>query len=135
MVQTMPIRVLLVDDHDIVRSGLSIALEYFDDLNLVGEASNGNDAIKLCEECNPDVVLMDLMMPGMDGVAATQLIRQNFSSIRVVALTSFEDKELIQSAKQAGISAYLLKNVSVDELADAIRNAYRDKPFPFPSGY
>lgn len=122
------IRVLLVDDHDILRKGLVEVIELFDDLQLVGEATNGKRAVELCADLHPDVILMDLVMPEMDGVAATQAIRQNYPDVQVIALTSFEDEKLIQSAKQAGVYSYLLKNVSIDELADAIRSAYKGKP-------
>ena len=122
------IRVLSVDDHDILRKGLVEVIELFDDLQLVGEASNGKRAIELCADLRPDVILMDLVMPEMDGVAATQIIRQNYPDIQVIALTSFEEEKLIQEAKQAGVYTYLLKNVSIDELADAIRSAYRGRP-------
>jgi two-component system, NarL family, response regulator LiaR len=121
---SQPIRVMLVDDHTMVRRGLAIFLKVFDDLELAGEADNGEAAIELCGQVLPDVILMDLMMPGMDGVAATRLIRQQFSTVKVVALTSFKEQELVQNALQAGAIGYLLKDVSADELARAIRAAH-----------
>lgn len=123
-----PIRVMLVDDHAVVRSGLGAFLMAFDDLELVAEASSGEQAVNVCEQARPDVVLMDLVMPGMDGAAATRAIREKCPDIQVIALTSFKEQELVQGALQAGAIGYLLKNVSTDELADAIRAAYAGKP-------
>ncbi|HIQ06666.1 MAG TPA: response regulator transcription factor [Anaerolineae bacterium] len=119
---------MLVDDHAVVRSGLSAFLLAFDDLELVGEADSGEKALVLCERARPDVVLMDLVMPGMDGVTATRAIRQRYPEVQVIALTSFREEELVQRALQAGAIGYLLKNVSADELADAIRAAHAGKP-------
>jgi two-component system, NarL family, response regulator LiaR len=122
-----PIRVLLVDDHGVVRSGLAAFLMAFDDFELAGEAGDGREAIQKCADLQPDVVLMDLVMPGMDGVAATREIRARFSSIQVIVLTSFPEEKMVQQALQAGAISYLLKNVSADDLADAIRKAYAGK--------
>jgi NarL family two-component system response regulator LiaR len=121
---SMPIRVMLVDDHTMVRRGLATFLLVFDDLELAGEAANGDEAIQLCARLLPDVVLMDLAMPEMDGVTATRLIRQRFPSVQVLALTSFAEEALIQNALQAGAIGYLLKDVTADELAQAIRAAH-----------
>ncbi len=118
------IRVLVVDDHAMVRRGLATFLKVFDDLELAGEAASGQAAIELCVQLQPDVVLMDMLMPGMDGVTATRLIRKQSGSIHVLALTSFKDETLVQSALQAGAIGYLLKDVSADELAQAIRAAH-----------
>jgi NarL family two-component system response regulator LiaR len=123
-----PIRVLLVDDHAVVRSGLSAFLLAFDDLELVGEASSGEEAVRHCDRLQPDVVLMDLVMPGMDGAQATHAIREKCPSIQVIALTSFKEKELVEGAMEAGAIGYLLKNVSADELARAIREAHAGRP-------
>ena len=122
------IRVLLVDDHAVVRSGLSAFLLAFDDLELVGEAGSGEQAIQLCDQVDPDVVLMDLMMTGMDGATATLKIRERCPNIKVIALTSFKEADMIQGALEAGAIGYLLKNVTADELAAAIRAAYVGKP-------
>ena len=124
MNESAPIRVLLVDDHAVVRSGLSAFLLAFDDLELVGEASDGEEAVRLCARLDPDVVLMDLVMPGMDGAQATKAIRARCPQVQVVALTSFKENDLVQGALEAGAIGYLLKNVSADELADAIRKAH-----------
>jgi NarL family two-component system response regulator LiaR len=122
------IRVMLVDDHAVVRSGLGAFLLVFDDLELVGEAGGGEEAVRLCRQLVPDVVLMDLVMPGMDGAVATRAIRECCPSTQVIALTSFKEQELVQGALEAGAIGYLLKNVSADELADAIREAHAGRP-------
>ncbi len=119
-----PIRVMLVDDHTMVRRGLATFLMVFDDLELVGEAENGASAIQRCAEVWPEVVLMDMVMPDQDGVSATRAIRQQFPSVQVIALTSFKDRQLIKNALEAGAIGYLLKDVSADELARAIRAAH-----------
>lgn len=124
MSETAPIRVMLVDDHAVVRSGLSAFLMVFDDLELVGEAENGLQAVQRAVALQPDVILMDLVMPEMDGAAATRLIREANPHIQVIALTSFREDTLVQAALQAGAISYLLKNVSADELAQAIRAAH-----------
>ena len=118
------IRVLVVDDHTMVRRGLATFLKVFDDLVMVGEAASGQEAIQLCDELQPDVVLMDMVMPDMDGATATRLIRKQSSQVQVLALTSFKEEILVQSALQAGAISYLLKDVSADELAQAIRAAH-----------
>jgi NarL family two-component system response regulator LiaR len=127
MTESNPIRVMIVDDHDMVRSGLGVFLEAFDDLELVGEAADGKEALRLCAEAQPHVVLMDLVMPEMDGVEATQAIRQAYPTVQVIALTSFNDQDLVQGALRAGAVGYLLKNASIDELAAAIRAARAGK--------
>lgn len=122
------IRVLIVDDHAVVRSGLGAFLMAFDDLELVGEADNAEVAIALCEQFLPDVVLMDMVMPGMDGATATRQIRTNYPQIQVIVLTSFKEQELVHGAIQAGAIGYLLKNASIDELVRAIRLAAAGNP-------
>lgn len=124
MKETDPIRVMIVDDHAVVRSGLSAFLMVFDDLELVAEASSGEEAVRLCQEKELDVVLMDLIMPNMDGAAATKEIRATCPETQIIALTSFREEELVQGALRAGAISYLLKNVSADDLADAIRAAH-----------
>ena len=122
------IRVMLVDDHAVVRSGLAAFLLAFDDLDLVGEAGKGREAVWLANQVKPDVVLMDLMMPAMDGAATTRAIREQCPKVQVIALTSFPEDDLVKGALQAGAIGYLLKNVSADELARAIRAARVGKP-------
>lgn len=122
------IRVMVVDDHNMVRKGLAAFLRVCHDLELVGEASDGEEAMHVCEQTQPDVVLMDLLMPKLDGTATTRLIRDRWPHIQVIALTSFQDRELVQGAIQAGAISYLLKNVSIDELARSIRAAHAGRP-------
>lgn len=117
------IQVMLVDDHNVVRSGLTTFLKGYDDLELVGEARNGLEAVHLCRIKQPDVILMDLMMPEMDGISATRAILEDCPDIKIIAMTSFEDQDLVQGVLAAGAISYLLKNVSSDELAKAIRDA------------
>jgi len=123
MAENKQIRVLLVDDHFVVRSGLGAVLTSTEDLILVGEAGNGEEAVKMCERLQPEVVLMDLMMPVMDGVTATRIIREKWLNINVIALTSFKEKDLVEGALKAGAISYLLKTVSAEELISAIRSA------------
>jgi NarL family two-component system response regulator LiaR len=117
------IQVMLVDDHNVVRSGLATFLKAYEDLELVGEAKNGLEALNLCRKKKPDVILMDLMMPEMDGIAATRAILADHPEIKIIAMTSFEDEQLVQGVLAAGAISYLLKNVTSDELATAIRAA------------
>ena|SRR5258706_9862048 len=121
------IRVLITDNHAMVRNGLMMFLKSYPDIELVGEASNGNEAVAMCDTLLPDVVLMDLVMPEMDGVAATSAIVQAHPNIRVIALTSFNEDQLIYAALKAGIVGYLLKDCTADELVNAIRNAHAGK--------
>lgn len=123
MKESQIIRVMLVDDHNVVRSGLATFLRAYEDLELVGEAKNGLEAVSLCHHKKPDVILMDLMMPEMDGIAATRAILADCPEIKIIAMTSFEEEELVQGVLAAGAMSYLLKNVTSDELAKAIRDA------------
>ena len=127
MMSASPIRVVVVDDHPMVRLGLSTFLSVYDDLELVGEADNGESALQLCKDVLPDVVLMDMVMPEMDGVAATRAIRQQFPKAQVIALTSFKEGGLVEKALQAGAIGYLLKDVSAERLVAAIRAAYKGR--------
>jgi NarL family two-component system response regulator LiaR len=121
---SQPIRVMVVDDHTMVRHGLATFLKVFDDLQLAGEAESGETAIQLCAQVMPDVILMDMVLPLMDGATATRAIRKQFPQIQIIALTSFKEGELIKKALEAGAIGYLLKDVSADDLAKAIRSAY-----------
>jgi len=123
----MIIKILLVDDHAVVRSGLSLFIKVNKDLELVGEASDGMEAVQMVSLHKPDVVLMDLMMPGMDGIAATREIHQKYPNVKIIALTSFSEQNLVQGALQAGAISYLQKNVTAGELGNAIRSAYAGK--------
>ena len=128
MAEKKPIRVLLVDDHAVVRSGLSAFLLAFDDLELAGEAGSGEEAVKVCTDLKPDVVLMDLSMPGMGGVEATKQVLAKCPGSHVIVLTSFKEKDMVEGALKAGALSYLLKNVTADELASAIRGAAAGRP-------
>ena len=125
--ETKPIRVMIVDDHAVVRSGLAKFLMVTKDLELVAEADGGEQAILQCALHKPDVVLMDLMMPGVDGITATHEIHQKYPKVKVIALTSFAEQNMVQGALQAGAISYLQKNVSAKELGLAIRSAYEGK--------
>jgi len=118
-----PIRVMIVDDHLMVRDGLRVFLSIYDDIKVVAEAEDGEQALVLCRGVNPDVILMDLLMPNMDGCEATRLIRGEDKSIQVIALTSFADQKLVEKAFKAGAISYLLKDVHSDKLAETIREA------------
>jgi NarL family two-component system response regulator LiaR len=124
MSQSDPIRVMIVDDHGMVRRGLATILRIKPDLKLVGEASNGQEALEVCERVQPDVILMDLIMPEMGGAEATRILRKRHPEVQIIALTSFQEKDLVRESLQAGAISYLLKNVSADDLAAAIREAH-----------
>jgi NarL family two-component system response regulator LiaR len=126
--QTDSIRLLLVDDHVLIRRGLTAFLDIHNDLELVGEAADGAEAIQMCHRLHPDVVLMDLSMPRMDGATATRAIREQHPDIQVLILTSFKEDKLVQDALKAGAVGYLLKNVTAEELAAAIRSAHKGRP-------
>jgi len=128
MSNSKPIRVMIVDDHTVVRSGLSAVLAVSENLELVGEAGDGEEAISICEKLQPDIVLMDLQMPKMDGVTATKIIVERWPQTCVIALTSYKDKEYVEGVLKAGAKGYLLKNVSADELAAAINRACEGQP-------
>jgi len=115
---------MVVDDHAMVCRGLATFLKVFDDLQLAGEADSGEAAVQLCAKVLPDVILMDIVLPKMDGAAATRIIRQAYPHVQVIALTSFKEGDLIKHALEAGAIGYLLKDVSADELAEAIRAAH-----------
>jgi two-component system, NarL family, response regulator LiaR len=114
------IRIMIVDDHAVVRQGLSFLLSVYDDFTFAGEASSGKEAVALCEVLQPDVILMDLMMPEMNGIEATRRIRQRFPRVRVIALTSLVDPSLKQLAFEAGVDGFVLKTSTIDDVVDAI---------------
>ena len=122
-----PIRVMIVDDHMLVRDGFSLLVSTFDDLKVVAVAEDGAEAVRLCRQTQPDVILMDVIMPNMDGPTATARIREAWPHVQVLALTSFVEEDLVQRAIGAGAIGYLLKKVSADELAEAIRAAHRGR--------
>lgn len=119
-----PIRILTVDDHKVVRKGLEVFLDVFNDFILIGEATSAQEAIILCDETEPDVVLMDLMMPEISGIEAIEQIHETYPNIRIIALTSFADESLIRDALNAGATSYILKNTDINELANTIRLAH-----------
>ncbi len=118
------LKVMVVDDHPVVRDGLMLMLSVSPGLVCIGQAENGEEAVRLCAELTPDVILMDLMMPVMDGIEATRIIRRKYPGVQVVALTTFDDKELVQQALRAGAISYMLKNSSMETIIDTIRNAF-----------
>ncbi|MDQ0176548.1 response regulator [Bacillus chungangensis] len=117
----MAIRVLIADDHHIVRRGLTFFLQTQKDIEIAGEASNGKEAIQLVERLQPDVVLMDLIMPIMDGIEATRRIKLRFPDVHIMMLTSFSDKDHVIPAIEAGAAGYQLKDIEPDELVESIR--------------
>ena len=121
------IRILVVDDHAVIRSGLSKGLKVNKDLVPVGEATDGSEAIEMVATHKPDVVLMDLMMPGMDGITATREIHEKYPPVKVIALSSYSEKKMVQGALQAGAIGYLVKNITASELGSAIRSAFAGK--------
>jgi NarL family two-component system response regulator LiaR len=132
MPKVPPIRVLIVDDHDMLREGLASFLRAYPDLRLVGDAATGSDAVRLCGELRPEVVLMDLMMPEMDGVEAIRIIHQQWPEIRLIALSSFGEEKLVKAALRAGATSYLLKNIPAARLAEAIRASHHGLPILSP---
>jgi NarL family two-component system response regulator LiaR len=127
MIQSTPIRVVLADDHSKVHLAISAIIELLDDIELVGQAGNGAEAIQLCAELAPDLVLMDVIMPGMDGIEATKTITSRFPQVRVLALSSFQDEDSVRAMIEAGAVGYLLKNSSIDDLASTLRTAHAGK--------
>ncbi len=123
MTPSQVIRVMIVDDHPQVRRGLAVFLELWDDFLFVGEADNGENAVTLVETLQPHIILMDLVMPVMDGVTATRIIREKFPKVQIIVLTSTVELDIIQQALDAGAKAYMLKNVTIDTMAQTIRSA------------
>ena len=128
MTESESIRVIIVDDHTVVRSGLGAVLDVSEGIELIGEAGDGEEAVRICESLQPDVILMDLQMPKMDGVEATRLIHEKWPQIHIIALTSYKEKEYVEGVLKAGATSYLLKNVSAEELVSAINKVVLDQP-------
>jgi NarL family two-component system response regulator LiaR len=124
MSESGTIRVMIVDDHSMVRRGLAAYLSSEPGIELVAEAGDGRAALELCAQLQPDVILMDLVMPELDGVEATRIVCKRWPKVRVLALTSFQEADFVRDALQAGAIGYQLKNISGGALADAIRNAH-----------
>ena len=124
MSEQVPIKVMIVDDHPIVRDGLKNMLLAFDDFQLAGEAENGYAALAGCQQNIPDVILMDILMPGMDGIQTTRAILDQYPQVKILILTSYPKDDLVQEAIESGAKGYLLKNATIDTLANAIRSAF-----------
>jgi NarL family two-component system response regulator LiaR len=128
-----PIRLVLADDHALVRSGIVYSLQSFRDLEVVGQAATGEEALHLVERLRPDVVLMDLLMPGIGGFTAIKELHERFPDLPVLALTSYQEGEMVQQALEAGALGYLLKDVEVEELVKSIRLAQKGVPTLAPA--
>ena len=126
MSKSSNIRVMVVDDHDMARAGISTVVSAFDEFELVAEAADGAEAIEICEQVQPDVILMDMMMPVMGGVEATRAIRHVNHDVRIIAVSNSQEADLVQAALSAGADAYLTKDISVDELVSAIIHTRRN---------
>jgi NarL family two-component system response regulator LiaR len=122
-----PIRIMIVDDHLLVRDGLNLLMSTFDDLEVVAVADDGEQAVRLCRQTQPDVILMDIVMPNVDGPTATAQIRESWPDVQVLALTSYVQEDLVRRAIGAGAIGYLLKSANADELAEAIRAAHQGR--------
>jgi two-component system, NarL family, response regulator LiaR len=133
MAETKRIKIMLVDDHAIVRQGLRTYLELVEDFEIAGEASNGTIAVERAASLQPDVILMDLVMPDMDGISATKLLKENGSKARIIVLTSFAEDSKLIPAIQAGATSFLLKDVTPGDLCDAVRAAYNGETRLHPS--
>jgi NarL family two-component system response regulator LiaR len=128
MTDLKPIKVMVVDDHPVVRDGLKNMFLVFDDLELIGEAENGSAALAFCQQNTPDVILMDILMPVMDGILATRAICEQYPQVKIIVLTSYPEDNLVQKSLEAGAIGYLLKNAPIDDLANAVRSAYAGQP-------
>lgn len=118
------IEVIIVDDHPMVRHGIKTMLLTFEDISVIGEAGNGLETLVLCKETQPDVILMDIVMPGMNGVETTRAVLERYPQVKIIVLTSFPDKDIVHETLEAGAIGYLLKDAPIDVLGDAIRSAY-----------
>lgn len=128
MTEDTSIRVMIVDDHQLVRRGIAVYLMTAERIHLVGEANDGEEAVQRCAELHPDVVLMDIVMPLMNGIDATRLIREKYPEIQVIALTSYKEDDMIEAALKAGAIGYLLKDASIDIIVEAIYKAVEGEP-------
>mgnify|MGYP001170129937 CR=1 FL=1 len=122
--QAPKIRIIIADDFAMVRTGLMTLLKEFDELEFVGQASNGQIAIELCEQISPDLMLMDMQMPVLDGIAATRIIHQRHPDIKIIMLTAYAQEEMVQQALQAGATGYVFKDISPDNLLQTIRSVF-----------
>jgi two-component system, NarL family, response regulator LiaR len=127
MTEKKVIKVIVVDDHPLVRHGIKTVFEAYDDIEMIAEAENGKEALEICAKYKPDVVIMDMVMPILDGAEATSQLIRSFPDIKVIALTSFNDKDLIRKSLKAGAVSFVLKNVSGAKLVKIIKDAYKGK--------
>ena len=120
------IKILIVEDQELIRQSLEIILSSQPGLSVIGLAGNGNEAVEMAGALSPDVILLDIRMPGMDGVSACRIIKEKYPGIKIIVLTTFDDDEYVFDAIKYGANGYLLKGTSVDELANAIRTVYNN---------
>jgi NarL family two-component system response regulator LiaR len=132
MSENKPIKVMIVDDHPVVRNGLKAMLLAIDDMELAGEAGSGRETLARCQESLPDVILMDMVMPGMDGLETTRAVLDQYPEVKIIVLTSFPEEELVLKTMAAGASGYLYKNAAIDILPGAIRAAFAGQSFLAP---
>jgi two-component system, NarL family, response regulator LiaR len=130
MIPNPPLRILVVDDHEVIHHSLEMCFQLYDDLDYIGSAANGEEAIEKCRELQPDGILMDIMMPVMNGIDATRVIHQQWPHIRVIAFTSLNDEEDSRQMLEAGAVAAIMKVTYVDELQEAIQKAFA---LPYPA--
>ena len=129
MKSTTPIKIVLADDHEIFRDGFKVMIKKQPSVQLLGEASNGEELLTLSRALRPDVVVTDIRMPGIDGIAATKQLIREFPSIGIIALSMFDEEQLIVEMLEAGAKGYLLKNAHKDEILEAIRTVYNDQTY------
>ena len=125
----LQIKIVIADDHEMVREGLQIMASKIEDIEIIGEASNGEELVILTRRLMPDVVMVDVKMPRYSGVEATRLIKQEFPHIGVIALSSYDEESLVLDMLNAGAKGYLLKNASKHEITEAVKSVYRDEPY------
>ena len=125
MNQSSLIRIIVVDDHEVLREGILYLCLAAEDIDLVGEAANGQEALKLCDDLQPDIALIDLMMPDMDGIATIQVMREQYPEIKILVLTSFNSDSLINQALKEGAHGYILKSASTKDIITSIRLTYQ----------
>jgi DNA-binding NarL/FixJ family response regulator len=128
MNESSKIRVFVVDDHPVVRTGLTTMLYAFDDIDLIGEAGSGPETLEECRENTPDVILMDIVMPDMDGLATARAVLAQHPDVKIIMLTSFPEPDLVEKAIDSGATGYLVKNAPIDSVANAIRAAHAGRP-------
>lgn len=128
-IASTPIDIILADDHELFRDGFTVLVNKISEINLMGEASNGEEMISLARKMKPDVIVTDIKMPGMDGIEATRRIKKEFPEIGIIALSMFDEEELIVEMLEAGANGYLLKNAQKEEIIAAVKSVHHDKPY------